>query len=360
MEYDKGGAIAPKPEFKTNLFRMQDQYLKMVEDQFSTHRINLDSYAKECVMNAISAIQTMLEKAGMRFDDPSLDQTSLSGILRQAASLKLNAAATPREIYFQIRSENRAAKGSPDKWVKKIEAGIEGDGNDALLRNFGLNVAKVFLPWLVRENDPFKFPSHKGLATEPPEWTETGSGKVIRVVYPVLLDDNREVYLIAEREDVRNNLLAHISNNMMNETFGIAESRFKASAEQKKKIDESKRALITQIKDLALEQIVNVPAIQPWVGSTWSEAQNQEAMFIRKMRNNAIKKYPKDFGSVLATEDYAGMDETYRSAQLEIAANASREVIEITPEVGFVKIDTDTVTNIIDTSKQVALGDQEF
>lgn len=106
--------------------------------------------------------------------------------------------------------------------TKEIELGIEGDGNDAILRQFGVNVKKVHPVWKVREGDIFSYPKHRGLETVPPEWEEVGQSlKVVRVVYPVEMNDGSVEYLIAERESVKTNLFAHIRNNLMNETFGL-------------------------------------------------------------------------------------------------------------------------------------------
>ena len=53
----------------------------------------------------------------------------------------------------------------------------------------------------------------------------TGKGKVVRVVYPIEMSDGTIEYHIAEREDVVKNLIAHINQNLMNETFGIAKRK---------------------------------------------------------------------------------------------------------------------------------------
>ena len=47
-------------------------------------------------------------------------------------------------------------------------------------------------------------------------------------------------------------------------------------------------------------------------------------MFVRKMRNNAIKKFPKNMNS-LASSSLIHMDETYKTAQEEIAENENSE-----------------------------------
>ena len=50
-------------------------------------------------------------------------------------------------------------------------------------------------------------------------------------------------------------------------------------------------------------------------------------MIIRKMRNNAIKKYPKDFNAI-ASQSLMQMDETYQQVQEEIAENANSELFD--------------------------------
>ena len=37
------------------------------------------------------------------------------------------------------------------KWKKVVEMGIEGDGTDALLRQFGNEIEKVYPVWLVKK-----------------------------------------------------------------------------------------------------------------------------------------------------------------------------------------------------------------
>lgn len=321
-------AIVPvaQPDFKTGLVKAQDTYLRMIDAQFLSHGMRMSDYQKTCAMNAIYAIQSVLDKTGGKFSDADFDQTSLTGILKTTAALELNASATPREVYFSIRKEKRG-----DLWIKKLEMGIEGDGNDALLRRFGVDIKKVGRPWLVREGDDFTFPTHNGFEVTPPIWVESGNGPIIRVVYPVLLSDGSAEFLIQEREDVRANLLAHLSNNLMNETFGVAESRYKATIEQKAQIDFKKKELLSTAKALTMESILDNETLQLYISPAWTEPQSREQMIIRKMRNNAVKKYPKDFGSSFVSESYNGMDESFRDAQSEIDANANKELKDITP-----------------------------
>ncbi|NCB00229.1 MAG: hypothetical protein EOM70_12755, partial [Clostridia bacterium] len=293
-----------KPEFKTSLIKIQDQYLGMIESQLAGHRVQMDAYQKNCVINAISAINTMMDKSGVSFAHKDVDQSSITQILLTVAALKLNASATPREVYFQMRNVGKTTRNpetlqnsDQKKWMKVVEMGIEGDGNDALLRRFGAEVKKVGQYWLIRENDDFTPPKYIGMKVEPPVWVPTGSGKVIRVVYPILKSDGTEEYYMTTRDEVKANLMAHMSNNMMNETFGLASDRYKANQAQKDKIDEKKKEIINRADAMTIDEILDEKDFEPWISPAWREPHSRDLMIVRKMRNNIVKKIPKDFGS---------------------------------------------------------------
>lgn len=305
--------------FITAASNAEKSIVTSIIDQLENRNIRLDEYSKECAINAVSAINNMLYTAGLNWNSPNLDPSNYQDVIKKVAVQKLNAAASNREVYFQFRSVKIG-----NDWKKMIEVGIEGDGNDAILRNFGVDVEKVYPYWAVREGDIFQYPSFDGLNVTPPKWTPKGGGKVVRVVYPIKLKSGVVDYRIAEREDVVRNLHAHIMNNMMNETFGICADRFKATAEQKTQIEAKKSELKAKIKDLPLDELLDFPDIQPWISPSWSEPHSREAMILRKMRNNAIKKFPKDFGSAYALDAYNQLtDESVNSVSEEIRLKAN-------------------------------------
>lgn len=309
---------APETTYKTQLTKVNETYLPMITSQLENNNITLSEYSKSCVANAISAINNVLDTNGVSWGDTSLDTNGLTQILLSVATLQLNATANPRECYFQIR--NVSTKGADGKpvWKKKIEMGIEGDGFDSLVNRFGRDVKKVYPHWLVRENDGFMYPRYKGLESTPPEWEPIGTGKVVRVVYPIQSTDGTVDYYISEREDVKRNLVAHISNNLMNETFGVCADRYKATDAQKLEIAEKKRALLTKAKELDLESLLDSPDFDKYISPAWKEEQSRESMIIRKMRNNITKKIPKDFSSSFVAEIYnENTDETYKEYNAE-------------------------------------------
>ena len=322
--------VPAKKEFGTQLTKVNDTFMPLILSQMQKNSIEMSPYAKTCVLHAISAINSALDKAGISWNSAELDKSTVSDILIKVACFQLNAAASPREVYFQTRN----VKGADGNWKKQIEMGIEGDGNDALLARFGRDVVEVGQFWKVREKDDFTYPTYSGLDMDPPKWTPKGGGKIVRIVYPIIKaskDGKRHVeFYISEREDVLKNLIAHINSNMMNETFGFAESKRKATNDQKIKIEARKRELLKRANDLGLDAALDDSELQPWISPAWTEFHSRESMIERKMRNNAIKKIPKDFGNgALETMFEEATDDVYRSTAREIRDNANRDMIDV-------------------------------
>ena len=331
-----------KREFKTNLTKVNEAYLPMITNQLENNNITLSEYSKSCVANAISAINNVLDTNGVTWGDASLDTNGITQILLSVATLQLNATANPRECYFQIR--NVSVKGADGKqiWKKKIEWAIEGDGFDSLVSRFGRNVEKVYPYWLVKEDDEFKYPRYVGVELTPPEWNPTGAGKVVRVVYPIKATDGTIEYYISERADVKRNLIAHISNNMMNETFGVCADRYKATDAQKQEIAQKKKELLSKAKELDLDALLDSDEFDKYISPAWKEEQSRESMIIRKMRNNVTKKIPKDFSSSYISEIYnENTDESYKAYNDEYVVVDEEELEPLTLADGT-KVDTET------------------
>ncbi len=323
--------VAKKQEFNTAVSEWTNSVTGLVIRDFENCGVTFDEYSKKCAMASMGAIFQLVQSTE-KTDMKDLNMSNLKEVVEQCASLKLNANAVPREVYFQLRS-----KQINGEWKKVIEMGIEGDGNDALLRQFGNGIQKVYPVWLVKEGDDFIYPKRKGIEITPPEWMPKGlSEKTVRVVYPVKLDDGTVDYLIAEREPVRTNLIAHIRNNMMNETFGfvtgtkkdkygktVDRSRYDATPEEKEKIKAKKAEIMDAVRACeTLEDILKCEAAIPYISAAWLDT--PENMIIRKMRNNAIKKYPKNMNQ-LASSSLLQLDETYKNSQEEIAENENSE-----------------------------------
>ena len=317
--------VAQKQEFTTGLSQWTNTITGLVSRDFEQNGVQYDEYSKQCAMNAMGAIFQTVQNTD-KVDMNNLNTSNLREVVAQCASLKLNANAMPREVYFQLRS-----KQVNGLWVKMVEMGVEGDGYDSMLRHFGDNIDTVYPVWLVKEGDDFTYPRRRGIDVEPAEWTPKGlSDKTVRVVYPIKLKDGSVDYLIAEREPVRTNLIAHIKNNMLNETFGICADRYKATPKQKEEIKAKKAEILSAIRECeTLEDILNCEVAKPYISAAWLDT--PEAMIIRKMRNNAIKKFPKNLNN-MASNSLLQLDETYKASQEEIAQNENSQEFVVEDE----------------------------
>ena len=331
-----------KKEFTTALSQWSNEVTGLVRRDYESVGVTFDEYSRTCAMNAMTSIFHLVQQT----DKASLNQmdtSNLREVVAQAASLKLNANAVPRECYFQLRN-----KKIGDKYVKVVEMGVEGNGNDAMLRNFGVEVKTVYPCWLVKEGDEFTYPKRKGMKMEPPEWEEKGlSNKVVRVVYPILLNDGTEQYLIAERDGVKVNLFAHIKNNLLNETFGLAENAYKATPKQKEQIKTKKEEIFAELRKCeTVDEMLACEIARPYMSPAWLDT--PESMIVRKMRNNAIRNFPKDMNSI-ANRSMLELDDTYKASREEVESEANSvdfeegEVVEVEAET------VDTETDVVES-----------
>ena len=82
-----------------------------------------------------------------------------------------------------------------------------------------------------------------------------------------------------------------------------------------------------------LDKILDCPELQPYLSPAWTEPQSRESMIIRKMRNNVMKKIPKDFGNPVAAQEYRQLDDVvYQQVQEEITYNANAQEFPMEPE----------------------------
>ena len=289
-EITKSGSAPAKIDGKLALTKAEQFYMDEVNKALSSHNSKLDQEQRTCVVSVLSKMQEACLEKGVQMNQ--MNQTGLMSILQQAAMLRLNAAANPRECYIIIRKK-QDANGD---WKSVFEFGIEGDGNDKLVRKYGVNVKNVHPYWKVREGDDFTYASFKGLEMEPPTWTPKGcTGKIVRIVYPVEYEDdegNKEVqFHICEREEVAVNLKAHILNNI--------------KKKPEKDMSFSKKEEIKQkLFDMSLDDIFNDSELLQIMSPAWRDPHSRESMIVRKMRNNCLKPIPKDFGSAFAEKVY--------------------------------------------------------
>ena len=158
--------------------------------------------------------------------------------------------------------------------------------------------------------------------------------KAVRVVYPVMLTDGTVTYLSADRDSVKINLLAHVKQNMMNATFGICADRYKATEKQKSEIKDKKNEVLNALRACkTVDEMLECEIAKPFISGAWLDT--PESMIQRKMCNNAIRKYPKNYDP-MARQAILEMDDIYKTAQAEIEENEN--------SVDFIEADAEVVS----------------
>ncbi|VDG23697.1 hypothetical protein [Lactiplantibacillus mudanjiangensis] len=301
---------------ETGLTKFNNVFMPMVANQLEGHSIQMTDYQKTCVMSASQHMYELINKNGI---DPNNIMNDISNILMTVASLQLNANAQPAEIYFQTRNI-KVGNG----WSKTVEMGIEGDGNDAILARFGRNVKHVYPVLIVREGDTYVPSKRKGIHVTDPEWEpgDDPDAKVTNVVYSIEFwtDDNQTdstvEYYATNRELVKPNLLAHMINNLRSESRKNPKS-YAAKIE----------AIKTFAKDHTVDEILDSEEMQDKgkISPAWKEPQSREQMIVRKMRNNIVKKIPKDFSNGLVVQSYeATTNESLKQARRDVTESANQ------------------------------------
>ena len=94
--------------------------------------------------------------------------------------------------------------------------------------------------------------------------------------------------------------------------------------------------------------MLNCEVARPFISAAWLDT--PEAMFTRKMRNNAIKKFPKNLNS-MASSSLLQMDDTYKNAQEEIRENENSQPFEVEGNV-VAEVDATEVPEFAKEDKQ--------
>ncbi|MEF9967658.1 MAG: hypothetical protein RR766_04020 [Longicatena sp.] len=326
-------------KYKTGLQKMQETFVSSLVESNGKLNIILDDYQRVCAYNMIAKMQDMLTTDGKTFLD--IDQNNIINILQTSTMLNLNIAAVPRECYLIFRNIKVG-----ENWKKIFEFGIEGDGNDKVLRKYGVDVKRVHPIWIVREGDEFTYPSFSGIDVTPPTWSPKGyTGKVTKVVYPIEMNDGLVTYHIAERESVIANLQAHISNNLM-----------KAKEADIKAADKAK--LLKEVATKDLEELLAYEPAQNWISPAWKNAGSSEAMILRKLRNNCIKKIPKDFTNSFIAKAYETTYEDYEQYEDERISKEEALDVEINENAQATPIDINVTVKGVNDDKDIEVEEE--
>lgn len=316
--------------------KLQQQLLTELDAASEQMGADFTEYGKKCVINAIGGLVTLCGSQGI--DLKSINPTLLRLSLQNIGYTELNYSALPSEIYYDIRKTTNE-KGEVG-YIATIKP--QGAGNEKLTRKYGVGLKKdtgLKNAWLVREGDDFQFPSFDGLTMTPPKWTpKSYDKKVVMVVYPAEKSDGSVEYLIATREGIKPNIIAQIRQNSMY-------SFFKYDGGKKVNDLEKRDAFYEKLNQYAeehtVDEILSNPEWSKYVNPTYTSGGSKEAMILRKMKNNALKNYPKEYDTayirnavenMFEDRDETVMEKPKKVITADVVEKVEEEINEVADE----------------------------
>lgn len=307
--------------------------------------VAFSDYGKKCVMNAIAGLVTMAQSQGIAFNQ--INGSLLKLALQNIGYTELNYAAMPSEVYFDLR------KSTDDKGNVTYTPSMkpQGAGNEKLVRKYGVGIKELKPAWLVREGDEFTYPSFDGIEMTPPKWTpKSYDKKVMMVVYPLVKQDGSVEFLIATREGIKPNIIAQIRQNTL-----YAFKDYTTKKVDEKKRDEFYNALNEYAEAHTVDELLANQEYAKYVNPTYTSGGSKESMILRKMKNNALKNYPKEYDNAAQADAVMNMWEDKDESVLEkpkvekdVVAKVEKEIAE-TPSADAVKdftVDEDGVVEV--------------
>ncbi len=293
-----------------------ETYVAKIQEFAGELQVDFTDYQKNCVVNAVRAINPMLETQGYVWQDFNVD--NIYTVLQQTAFLQLNPSATPRECYFIVR------KGSYDKKTRtygtpKIEFGVEGAGNDIILRKFGQDV-KDLRSYIVYEGDDFTPGYIDGWDIHLPKFVRKFKTNKPKMAVYLIKKNNGEIDVqYADTLDVKKSLLANARQNG-------AEEKLLRQLNQLDlyEILEDENWINYKIKKSYGNNTYETPLFNP----SYTSAISMYNMIERKLRNHATRKYPKNFNQLEVQSLYEeSFEEKYNEKGEIVTAEEHVEVV---------------------------------
>ena len=323
--------------------KLQVQLLEELDKSSQAMGQEFTEYGKKCVINAIAGLVIFCKSQKIEIKD--LEPTLLRLSLQNIGYTELNYSAIPSEIYFDIRKSDSGSVVT----IKPQGAGVE-----MLVRKYGVGLKKdigLRSAILIREGDEFIMPQFNGIEVTPPVYKpklENANNKVIAVMYPAIKIDNSVEYLIATRESIKPNIIAQIRQN----SLYAKEFRIWNKEKNKAEIDEEKRQKFWDEIDAwaegkTVDQMLADTKYAAYINPTYTSGGSREQMILRKMKNNALKNYPKNYDNAYIRNAVEGMyedfDESLREkpAGKDVVATVEREITETSSEEPIPNFDVD-------------------
>lgn len=337
---------------------LQNQLLSELDKANQEFGANFTPYGRTCAVNCIAGLVMFCKQNDIEIKD--LDPTLLRLQVQNVGFTELNYASIPSEIYFDIRKTTD--ENNKKSYTLTIKP--QGAGNEKLVRKYGVGLKKgvgLHNAILIREGDEFIMPQFDGLKVTPPVYKpklENANNKVIAVMYPAEKEDGSVEYLIGTRDSVKANLIAQIRQNALYKFVKETEYVSKKDGKKyvKKETDkEARDNFYAHVDELAskmsVDEMLDCEELADYINPTYTSGGSKEAMILRKMKNNALKNYPKEYDNSYVADSVRNMFEEQDKSVLErknVVATVEAELDEDLNE----DVVEDFDVNSTDTTKQ--------
>lgn len=303
---------------------IQQKLLGELEKASQEFGVDFTEYGKRCAINSIAGVVMFTKQNGIDIND--IDPTLLRLQIQNVGYTELNYATQPSEVYFDIRkSSNGEGKTTYQLTIKP-----QGAGNEKLVRKYGVGIKEgtgLHPAILIHEGDEVVLPSYNGTTITPFKYVpklENANKKVIAVFYIIEKVDGSVEYLYATRDSVKANIIAQVRQNTLYEfkkVTGTYKDKY-GNEKEKTEIDVDARnefyERVNKLADtLSVDELLENEEVKKYVNPTYTSGGSKEAMILRKMKNNALKNYPKEYDNSIIEESVRNMWEDNDPSVLE-------------------------------------------
>ena len=312
---------------------IQEKLMNELDKANQEFGADFTKYGKTCAINCIAGIVSFCKSNSI--DMQKIDPTLLRLQVQNVGFTELNYASIPSEIYFDLRKTTN----SEGKEAYSIAIKPQGAGNEKLVRKYGVGLKRgsgLHNAILIREGDEFIMPQFNGMEMTPPIYKpqlKNANNKVVAVVYPAEKEDGSVEYLIATRDSVKANIIAQIRQNTL---YAFKKTYTGKNGKEYETTDKEAREkfydeLNKKCENMTLDEMLADEEILKYVNPTYTSGGSKEQMILRKMKNNALKNYPKEYDNSYITNAVRNMFEENDESVLErkdITKKVERELDE--------------------------------
>lgn len=325
-------AVSKGQRYQIDLMNELDKSMKVMDVEFT-------QYGRKCVVNAIGSLILYCQNNDISLS--SINSILLKTQLQNVGLTELNCAGLPSEAYFDFRKttvEKTNENGEVEKkTVYNVSIKPQGAGNEKLVRKYGVGLKKetgLHQAILIHEGDIVTMPQYEGSTITPMKIEtkfENINNKIIGVAYVIEKVDGTEDYLIATREGIKPNIVAQIRQNTLY-SFKVSGDKYKVDIKAR---DEFYAKLDADAEKMNVDELLT--AYKDYVNPTYTSGGSKEAMILRKMKNNALKYYPKEYDnsfiknaveSMFEEQDESVMEKPKILKEVDVVEKVEQEIAE--------------------------------